>query len=475
MLMLPSIFTSYAAMSRPAERTVKGPQLLIAAANKHDRFRLLEDPTVPRPNISNRIHPIFNPSNFGNTPPATYQRLQQALQLASKFLEYDSVLEWFVAPFLGLPLLDSQSGKTYLSDPLANKSGRERRRLIGEVRRALDCLSHSINFHFFTNSAVRFYARTIIHEKPPAHNAYCTQHFRLKKSVQIDIRQQYWDFLQDRYASSSFCDVLRHDFSLAVALVHEVCHAVGVMRRGDLNEPHLRLDHLDKPELGYAWENFIFGGIINPFDRESSTISFLMRKIWQTDDKAYAAGGKEWAAVPVSYIAQWFQQQTWDIIAQHGPTAIPPPVVQLKLCATPHHYTLLTDNPDVIVDVARLQAHYSRQYARASRYPVQVVGIITAKTRLVSKGELQIYAVEAPSRVGMRYSFSRRSVTTVKRTPSNVTTSSKCDTKMTVELYSPNTRRRSQLKRAAETDDFESDGNCSEKSSRRASKRRRVR
>jgi hypothetical protein len=465
----------HATMSRSIQTAVKSPQHLINAANKHDRFHLLTDPSAPKPDLCNRIHPIFSRSNFSNACATTYKKLHQPLQLASKFLEYDSVLEWFVAPLLGLPLLDSQSGKTYLSDPLSNKSSRERHKLIAEVRKSLDCLSHSINFHFFTNSNVRFYARTTIADKQPPHNAHCTNHFRLKKSVQIDIRKQYWDYLQNHHAKASFCDGLRHDFSLAVALVHEVCHAVGVMRRGDLNEPHLRLDHLDKPELGYAWENFMFGGILNPFDRESSTISFLMRKVWVSDATAYAAGGKEWAAVPMSYIAQWFQQSTWDVIAQHGPTAVPSPVVRIKLRATQHYYVVLSDDREALADVQALQAQLIRQYSKSGRYPGNIVGLVTARTQWIDSEELQSYAARPPSRIGVRGSLSRKVVTAAKSfSKSAVVTVTEVDNTVTLQEQFQKTKLSSQLKRAADADEFQCDCDSSRASTLRPRKRVKV-
>ncbi|KAF2271928.1 uncharacterized protein EI97DRAFT_348652, partial [Westerdykella ornata] len=304
---------------------------LVSTANRNDRFHLLNDPSIPKPDIDTAIHPIFRASNFANASPRIYRNLQQALRLASTFLKYDSVLEWFVAPLMGLPLVDLHSRKTYLSDPLAYTTKAERRKLIGRVRRALQCLSHSVQFQFLTNSDVKFYARTTFREARPVHKATCTQHFRSPRSVLIELRKQYYDFLHNHYESSDPCEVLRHDFCLGVALVHEICHAVGVMRRNNLSEPCIRLDHLDQPEFGYAWENFMFGGIINPFDQVSSTVSFLMRKVWSDDKTAYAAGGKEWSTVPMSYIAQWFQKRTWEIVALRGPTAIPPPIVRVKL------------------------------------------------------------------------------------------------------------------------------------------------
>lgn len=405
-------------MARPIETAAKGPHRLISAANSTDRFMLLDDPSVPEPDLNVPIHPIFNPSNFANANPIIHRNIQQSLKLASTFLQYDSVLEWFVGPLLGLPLLDSKSGKSYLSDPLANKNRQEKRSLIQRVRQALNCLAHSIHFQFYNDVDVKFYARTTMCNRRPVHTATCTQHFHPTTSVRIELRRQYWEFLQHHYTGSSLCDRLRNDFSLAVALVHETCHAVGVMRRGNLNEPHIRIDHLDKPEFGYAWENFMFGGIINPFDRSSSTISFLMRKVWADDSTVYAAGGKEWAAVPMAYIAQWFQKSTWEKIAKCGPTAISAPPVHLKLRAYENRYTVLTDNEDAIADVRKLQTELIEQCRNIGRFPGPVVAVLAAKTALVCAEELQRFTVSAPTRAGQRLPQREVWLVTTKRVSS---------------------------------------------------------
>ncbi|OCK95135.1 uncharacterized protein K441DRAFT_677018 [Cenococcum geophilum 1.58] len=74
------------------------------------------------------------------------------------------------------------------------------------------------------------------------------------------------------------------------------------MCRGDLKEPYHRLTN-PQAEWGWSWEDFALGGIINPFDRTSARISFLMGKVWLSDKVAYTAGGKQWTAVPMAWIS----------------------------------------------------------------------------------------------------------------------------------------------------------------------------
>lgn len=145
----------------------------------------------------------------------------------------------------------------------------------------------------------------------------------------------------------------------------------------------------------------MFGTIINPFDRTSSKVSFLMSKVWSEDTAAYEAGGKEWAAVPMSYIAQWFQERTWKIIARHGPTAIPPHTIHLKLRANSDHYSVLCDDMAALRDVRALQKSIiARHRQTQQRFPSAIVGFLTTRLEWTSTADLQKSGVPVPPRTG---------------------------------------------------------------------------
>lgn len=384
-------------MSRQLESITKSPVFLINTANRYDRFQLLDDPNLPAPNIDNDIHPLFHAGNFTNASSDTYRNLKYVLRLASLFIENDTVLEWFVAPLFGLPLLDTKSKKNYLSDPSTTKSRREREPLIQKVRDALDCLSHSITFRF-VSSNVKYFARTtIIEDRCPPHGRMCSQHNKPEMGMLIEIRGQYLDFLQRLSTSCSLAERVRHDFSLAVTLLHEIAHAVGVMRRGHLREPFIRLDH-PSAEFGYAWENFMFGGIINPFDRASTEIGFLMRKMWVDDPESSKGRVREWGSVPIAYIAQWFQRSTWEMISEQGPTAIPAPISHLKLRSySGQRYILLSDNEHALEDVRTMQYDLIDRFN--PRYPAHVVMLLETKLKLTTPETLQKHISAQPVRI----------------------------------------------------------------------------
>ncbi|KAF1844627.1 uncharacterized protein K460DRAFT_249139, partial [Cucurbitaria berberidis CBS 394.84] len=377
-------------------KTGSGINSLIAACNTNDRFKLLEDDNVLPSDLDNSIHPIFSwfPCNG---------RMKQMLQLASQFITHDSLLVFFVPLLYGRELTGAinATSKTYLSDPLANVPEAKITEYIAGVREALHCLGHSIVFEF-TPPAKRVYARTIRSNDKPTHTSTCCPAFQRRYSAKIEIADYFRTYYDDErgYAAASRCAQFRHDFLFASTLVHELVHAIGVLRRGNLNEPHIRADCPDT-EWGYGWEHFMFGSIINPQDRTGHGTHLLMRKIWSDPKVADKAGGKEYCDVPMSYIAQWFRNKTWGTIDEHGPTAIPPPTAHFKIQSSKKHcaWVVATDCPEVKSDLIALhngwkeytqKLQLSARSARGSSSPPAGVSVATKILwRLQTTEELQ--------------------------------------------------------------------------------------
>lgn len=337
------------AEKRPAPERGFGINAIIAACNKHDRFRLLEDDTVLPGDLENPIHPAF--SFFDSDGP-----MKQMLQLASQFIIHDSLLVFFVPLLYGRELVGTvnRASKTYLSDPIANVSEERKRMYIAEVREALHCLGHCIHFQYIP-PIKRVYARTVRSDKRPAHIVTCCPAFQRRYSCRIELADSLGSYYTERYATASRCAQFRHDFLFATTLVHELVHAVGVLKRGDLNEPYIRTDY-PETEWGYGWENFMFGCIINPQNRKTIGTHLLMRKVWADQDLANNAGGKEYSDLPMSYIAQWFRQETWSNIADQGPTAVPPPIAHFKIQSSNKFgaWIVSSDHPKIQPDLLAL-------------------------------------------------------------------------------------------------------------------------
>lgn len=334
---------------------------LIAAANKGDRLLLLNDSSVPEGNLDNPIHPIFRGPSFLRR----CRHLKQCLQLASLFLCSDAVLEFFIPLTFGRTRTDSRTKREYLSCPVASKPKSELQPYLGAVREAICCLEHSVVFRW--DCKYRVWGRTFLwdNRKPP-HQPDCTKRFDYKGTAVIELCPRFLAYYTDEtngYSKASRCDRFRHDFQAATTLVHELVHAYGIMVRGTLKEPYIRLDHPGKSEWGFAWENFMFGGIINPQDRTIHGTHIQLRKTWQDDEKIPKNGGREYSAIPVKWTAQWFRKETWEKIEREGPLSIKPAVTRLKIRGVPgDRWVVETDMEETREDVCR---RYRKARARA--------------------------------------------------------------------------------------------------------------
>jgi len=371
---------------------------IIAAANKHDRYKLLEDDSLPAADLNNPIHPAFKWFDC-NGP------MRQALLLASQFLAHDSLLTFFAHLIYGRELTATDGGKhkVYLSDPLNNASDARRQELINGAREALHCLAHSVRFDWM-NHGKRVYARTMTDSFKPVHEAYCNA-FQKRVTTKIELNERFGQFYTDKdgYTASSRCAQFRHDFHFAMTIVHELVHAVGIMRRGHTKEEWIRTDYPDT-EWGYVWENFMFGYILNPQDRDRHGTYLLMKKVWAVPALANKHGGKQYSDVPMSWIAQWFRQETWDIIAKHGPSAIPPPETHFKIQSN-HKFCIWvvsTDNLDMKPDIVALgrRWRHEKQILEACGLPVRSTDKIHWRPQ--TKGNVRKHNVPIPLR------FSRR-------------------------------------------------------------------
>lgn len=350
---------------------------IIAACNRHDRFKLLEDDSVLPGDLDNPVHPAFHSLDNDDT-------MKQMLRLASQFLMHDTLLVFFIPLLFGRQLTGTVDGasKTYLSDPIANASEAQRDEYIFGVREALHCLGHSLQIQY-APPIKRVYARTLRSDRRPSHIATCSLAFQRKYSCSIELADFFGNYYHTEYAAASRCSQFRHDFLFATTLVHEIVHAVGVLRRGDLNEPHIRTD-CPETEWGYGWEHFMFGNVFNPQDRTKTGTHLLMRKVWADQKIADSAGGKEYSDVPMSYIAQWFRQETWKTIAKNGPMVIPPPITHFKIQSSNNlgAWVVSSDQPEIQQNLSILHNCWKQKAdSRKSSSPSVSVQSTTGKVK----------------------------------------------------------------------------------------------
>ncbi|UPX18512.1 uncharacterized protein EKO05_0008811 [Ascochyta rabiei] len=388
-------------MKRTETAQSAGINYVIDVANSNDRFKLLEDDAVLPADLTNPVHPIFRQLEGE-------KQLHLALQLASQFLLHDRLLEFFVPLLFGRESFDLQHEKAYLNNPLVRASKAKQAQLLSAVREALQCLARRIEVCFVDHKKQRLYARTIANGVEPKVTSSCCRVFQQEVSPKIEVTDKFLQYYnsEDGYRKASWCARYRHDFLVATTLVHEVVHAVGVMRRGNLTEPHYQHD-FPETEWGYAWENFMFGSIINPQDKTHLGTHLLMRKVWANARLADANGGKEYCDVPVSWIAQWFQNKTWDIVAKKGPTAIALPTTHFKIQISNElgAWVVSSDCPDVCKDVADLHKRWQRCCRQLTAEEPYLDGR-RASCRIyhntVTTSELQGSSIPVPQRVRNR-------------------------------------------------------------------------
>ncbi|KAH7392795.1 hypothetical protein BKA66DRAFT_602045 [Pyrenochaeta sp. MPI-SDFR-AT-0127] len=340
---------------------------------------LLEDDGVLPANLNNPIHPIFRWFDCNGPQKRT-------LQLASQFITYDTLLEFFVPLLYGHELTGMYGGnkKPFFQTPYRTPppERREANMSVESVKRYIVWL---IALAFNTSSQ--------------------------RSESKIEIAEKFKNYHEsvDGYAAASRSAQFRHDFLFATTLVHEIVHAVGVMRRGNLHEPCIRADFPDT-EWGYGWEHFMFGTIINPQDRSGPATRLMMRKVWADQTIAGDAGGKEYCDVPMSYIAQWFRMTTWDLIAEGGPSIIPPPITHFKIQSSDKlsAWVVSSDCPDLKTDIATL---YGQWRQRGSQHNTHILFIdgrlpsIKIFWRLQTTEQLQRSNVPALSRTPKRMQY----------------------------------------------------------------------
>lgn len=403
--------------ARTEMRNYGGINALIEACNSNDRFKLLEDNTVPQSNLTNLIHPALG--SFIQSKDSNYR---QAFQFASQLLSHDALLSFFVPLLYGRELETQVDGSkiSFLSDPLANVSDAKRREYLSGVREGLQCIGHRTQIEF-VSPVHRVYARTTRTATRSTHTSTCCTRFQKAYSPLIEIADYFKKFYEDGYKNASRCAQFRHDFLFATTLVHELIHAFGVLRRGDLDEPHIRADDPNH-EWGWAWENFMFGCIINPQKKIGPGTHLLMRKVWAEDGVAEVAGGKEYCDVPMAWIAQWFREETWAIVAEQGPTAIAPPTTHFKIQSSNKlsAWIISSDDEDIKKE---LRALHNQWKAQSDTPPRRTA---TALTRAPSPAALASFAPRIIWRLQTMENLQKSSIPVPVREPRRVHTCIRC-------------------------------------------------
>lgn len=319
------------------------PEELLAAG-------VLYSPNAKPSNLTNEIHPFFHRSHFDDTPDIIYDQLVPGLRLATLFLTQPICCQYWVTLAKGERKQDWTT---------SNRLGRYCLRISKDVPLTPANANEVIEYiKKLDNASIIHitFKKDLYLQKPKdvlaSTRGICDVDFEVPHGLTFKPKRSHVCLHQDFYTAAKKLSKLKHpdpalilrfSFFLACNLVHEIAHAVnlahcyvrqteGLSRGVDYNEPFLLDD--TEPELGNAWENYMFGGRIAPINGRIDTSHGLSVCDWPfvgltiptlpiiglppgfrigsalngfMDDKQQI-----WHSIPMKFMENIQQMQTWE-------------------------------------------------------------------------------------------------------------------------------------------------------------------
>ncbi|KAL1639243.1 hypothetical protein SLS58_008085 [Diplodia intermedia] len=301
-----SIYTGVNNLERLfAEAVEKKPELATV-------FKL---PPGAVPNISNSIHPIYRRKNFPSLSLHEYEAMELALRLASLFITAEPMLEWFVKAAYDIETVHpTRANERVLRQFVVEyNSGHYE-----NVSDALLSLADFVDFDFDVFAEFVSCGRSQLYEssrpRVRAAHPWFQQANRKRRRVRTKLHADFKTYTRHAAVVLGNGDLaawLRYSFFLAVTITHEMCHAFGLLKRNDADEPFF---HANAPvsDWGTAWEMWALGAEINPWhpSRMAPTVTLLSAD-WVDKRRQRANGGLVSSVVPMDWIARWFRRRFW--------------------------------------------------------------------------------------------------------------------------------------------------------------------
>lgn len=328
-----------ATVNSPPDTGISTMALTMTVAHLNS-FRILDDPDLQPIDLTNTIHPIFQSGNWRHTPPNIYQAIAPALRLASRFITERDFIDWWIKAALGNEVTDPATNRVYLSHCAANHENRQ------DTRYILTLLARYVHFDFMAQATqVNSYERLEVpavtrRDDDPNELKFGARGSTFKVWEQLGLTAlvmlhgEFYDFFATvGQTTPSAALVQRVQFNLAQTLVHELAHALDLMRFANIEEAYYDLDDY-LAERGEAWENFAFRCRIEENDDHPSTgapplMSVIPRWGMSATQWAYAPAGRWYIAIPMIWINQWFLTETWNKIQREGKSSIRQPYSRL--------------------------------------------------------------------------------------------------------------------------------------------------
>lgn len=225
-------------------------------------------------NLTNEIHPLFHRNCFDDTPDPVYDQLIPGLRLATMFLTQPGCMQFWITLAKGERKKDPE---------MSRRCGRERHRIVrnvkmtkentNEVIQYIKDLGHAKVTHFTWAKGLLYHgqeafgtaARVCDYSRENAkdsHTKLQSCHIRLNSDFYVIAKKMS----KIKYPDEA--QKLRFNFNIAIIMLHESAHAIELSqwlnREPSPYEPFLL--HQNDAELGFAWENYVFGGRVAPIN-----------------------------------------------------------------------------------------------------------------------------------------------------------------------------------------------------------------
>ncbi|KAF2491467.1 hypothetical protein BU16DRAFT_565166 [Lophium mytilinum] len=299
--------------------------------------------------LADELHPLLQASCF-QIPIEAYENMSPGLQLLSKLLTYDAPVRSYVTNMLtnaaqyqtskdskamGKTPLDTQSLNTWIDGYFSKHKDPKMRRLyldpvavtperITRTRKRLKQLARYVKFRPMPPPKTdkdKLKASNVLGDRPIGFAD-------IPYIAVIRIHSSIIDYFKNPDIAASPSLYRRSCFLLAVSLGHEIAHAINFLRfSGSTQGKHLEdkkhifhsIDDLEAEE-GRAWEMSTFGHVIEALPGTNDDDDIIPYYGLSAQNWKDYVGGRSYviSAIPMAYVDHFFQERTWNEIAESG-------------------------------------------------------------------------------------------------------------------------------------------------------------
>lgn len=299
-------------------------------------------PADPSVCLDNEIHPLFTEDKWIMPPNLPMDRISEymtpALQLVTKFITNERVLEWFTHVYHA----DRIEHPGDVPSLLVPKPGAMTRANLNVVRAELVRLSERLRFGWADDPSsnglyfhdLQVLARTLFKEKESSVSRTNDPSSKLYTPTICISTKPLMHAL--RYSQPAANPAAKRvvQFSLANVVLHELAHAWTwfIYRdRCKMDEP-IFFPGEAFPEAGHSLENFLWGSLLGTFPHGPNEQALAAR----SDASIYCDPQHFLAAyVPERWVNQWFLKSTWhnfSILHAQGEMFAPTPAKSVEHC-----------------------------------------------------------------------------------------------------------------------------------------------